>query len=119
MHFSSDDRCPVCYEDVSLISLECSHRICSSCKEKLRQRTCPMCRAPIESYQDTLIPADEIEVEVEEVERRRRRRRRRRWDNRVRQTASSSQGSASRAIRVRRNRTWSNDSDRQKRNARW
>ncbi len=114
MHFSSDDRCPVCYEDVSLITLECSHRICSSCKEKLKQRTCPMCRAPIESYKETLIPESEPPEPPEpEPERRRRRRRRRRWDNRVPQSASTND------VSIRRNRTWSNDSDRQKRNARW
>jgi hypothetical protein len=107
----SDDNCPICYEDVSLVVLQCQHRICSSCRERLMQKKCPMCRAPLESYTDTLIP-DQALIENNNPSRSRRRRRRRRWDGRVRQPIAV-------PLPTRRRRTWSNDSDKQKRNARW
>ena len=110
----SDDDCPVCYEKTTLVSLPCEHRICSLCKDRLRQKTCPMCRAPLPSYMDTLIPSEELNVSPvvrPPHYRRRRRRRRRRWDDRVRRTPVPRPS--------RRPRTWSNDSERQKKNARW
>lgn len=42
--------CPVCYEKAAEDNcqiLECKHSLCKSCLSKLRQRNCPLCRAPI------------------------------------------------------------------------
>lgn len=42
--------CPVCYEKAAEDKcqvLECAHSLCKKCLSKLRQRNCPLCRAPI------------------------------------------------------------------------
>jgi len=41
--------CPVCYDDVSTVDLNCTHKMCQGCAMQWFQRspTCPVCRAPV------------------------------------------------------------------------
>ncbi len=42
--------CCVCFEELpeDVETTDCDHAVCQDCLGKLRQPTCPMCRAPIE-----------------------------------------------------------------------
>ena len=51
--------CRICYETVTedaIKVLGCSHSLCQICLSNLRNRTCPFCRAPIETPIETLSP---------------------------------------------------------------
>lgn len=67
--------CPVCYEtaaDDKYQTLECTHSLCKLCLSRLRQRICPLCRAPIKiSYRRQLLPTaadDEFNWSPEDIE---------------------------------------------------
>ena len=43
---AEDPECPVCYDTVATVSLNCSHNLCRNCADRWFrvQPTCPMCR---------------------------------------------------------------------------
>jgi len=53
--------CPVCYDAVSTVDLNCTHKMCQGCAEQWLQRnpTCPVCRAPV-SHPDFRLAAMEV-----------------------------------------------------------
>ncbi|MCH9715912.1 MAG: hypothetical protein K0U52_02345 [Gammaproteobacteria bacterium] len=63
-----EKECPICWtKDPPFFSLCCGHQVCNACYEKMRAfverdnynpnlRNCPLCREPIKSYKDILIP---------------------------------------------------------------
>ena len=57
---ATEPECPVCYDAVATISLNCSHKLCHDCAEQWfrRQPTCPMCREPV----DALTPTPDLPV---------------------------------------------------------
>ena len=77
--------CPVCYEIVAEDKrqiLECAHFLCQICLSRLCAAQCPLCRAPITTYQVVNIQEPLVltilPMPTPAVRRRRRRRRRRR-----------------------------------------
>ena len=61
--------CPICWSCLNErdVTLSCGHKICRLCDSKLKSilnssrtnnnlRNCPLCRAPIASYKEVLIP---------------------------------------------------------------
>lgn len=49
-HHSEQDDCCVCYEKMPTSdALGCTHLVCQDCVKKLRDDSCPMCRAPVKS----------------------------------------------------------------------
>ncbi len=54
---NDEEICPICYENIVQVKrLFCKHTLCNICYEKLQSATCPMCREPIPSKMDCLIP---------------------------------------------------------------
>lgn len=73
--------CPVCWEKIEsdFAALGCSHYICNKCCKKLINPTCPLCRQPIPSKTECLLPPiSPIQQQREWIRRHPRRRRRRR-----------------------------------------
>ena len=53
--------CPVCYDAVSTVDLNCTHKMCQGCATQWFQRspTCPVCRAPV-SHPNLRLAAIEV-----------------------------------------------------------
>lgn len=39
--------CPVCYDPIAPVRLNCAHALCSRCTRRWTRDTCPMCREGI------------------------------------------------------------------------
>ena len=46
---SSNIMCPICYDFGEITTLECSHKICTTCLTKLKKLECPVCKAIIKN----------------------------------------------------------------------
>ena len=61
--------CPICYDVVEGDrgqKLDCVHIVCKVCLQRLRSKTCPLCRTPITiPYEQCLLPTTEDEDELE------------------------------------------------------
>ena len=53
------EECPVCYDAVPTVELNCTHKMCQGCAEQWLQRnpTCPVCREPVSMQMDKLSKA--------------------------------------------------------------
>lgn len=40
--------CSICYENILLINLNCSHKICVECLINLKKNVCPICRVELD-----------------------------------------------------------------------
>ena len=51
--------CPVCYDAVPTVSLNCTHKMCQGCATQWLQRnpTCPICRTPVSTQAENLSKA--------------------------------------------------------------
>jgi hypothetical protein len=45
----SVDCCPICLDTDTVVPFQCGHRFCLTCREKLRDIICPLCRSFIGS----------------------------------------------------------------------
>ena len=41
------NNCSICYENILLINLNCSHKICVECLSNLKKISCPICRVEL------------------------------------------------------------------------
>ena len=60
--------CPVCYDAVPTVSLNCTHKMCQGCATQWFQRspTCPICRASV-SHPDFSLAAIPVPVQMENL----------------------------------------------------
>ena len=63
--------CPVCYDAVPTVSLNCTHKMCQGCADQWLQRnpTCPICRAPVSMQMENLSKAVSMALQAREVAR--------------------------------------------------
>jgi len=62
------EECPVCYDLVATVDLNCTHKMCQGCATQWFQRspTCPICRAPV-SHPDFRLAAIPVPVVTENL----------------------------------------------------
>ena len=62
------EECPVCYDLVATVDLNCTHKMCQGCATQWFQRshTCPVCRGPV-SYPDLRLAAIPVPVQMENL----------------------------------------------------
>ena len=63
--------CPVCYDAVPTVSLNCTHKMCQGCAEQWLQRnpTCPICRTPVSMQMENLSKAVSMALQARERSR--------------------------------------------------
>jgi len=63
--------CPVCYDAVPTVSLNCTHKMCQGCAEQWLQRnpTCPICRTPVSMQMENLSKAVSMALQTRERSR--------------------------------------------------
>ena len=67
-YVSTTMECPVCYDVVATVDLNCTHKMCQGCATQWFQRspTCPICRAPV-SHPDFRLAAIPVPVQMENL----------------------------------------------------
>ena len=62
------EECPVCYDLVATVDLNCTHKMCQGCATQWFQRshTCPICREPV-SYPDLRLAAIPVPMRMENL----------------------------------------------------
>ena len=63
--------CPVCYDAVPTVELNCTHKMCQGCAEQWLQRnpSCPVCREPVSMQMDNLSKAVSMALQARERSR--------------------------------------------------